>query len=528
MHHVCEVSIRAREDHVCGRVHDPGEALLDRQRGVLPGGHATLQHGNGLIAQVRQGGARERGLTPIVAGYGNGGVVGGSKGADVKLQPAARHPVGAGDVRAGKILAGIHEKNHRRQVGVQRLGRHEADLGPRRAEADRRRVFPTLLQGQTAVAPGDGAAVHHVDLRKTHLPIPGGGAGGAGCAVTGEDERTGFHHRHVVGALHGLAAGKPAEPGYVAAGVLGCRPHVDEIKGFLLPPGHHRPQSRDVQEPDAVFFGQAGRIRFRSRKPCGRRLGQFQPVGAGFQLIPGQKPSGRAVFQAVDVGQPHPLQQAGSDNAAGAPGAVHNDRGIRLQSLDDVGNAQGQFAAGNTAPAGNAKALVLFGRAGVENVQLVPPRHARLQVGRLDLRHVMHHFHLFPEILAGHVGAPLGGLVVAHPAVDAPLQDSHVAVPHAFQRGGCQRRAAPIVVAHHHTGARKRHRLRHVKFELPARQQAHPWNVRAVVFARLSDVDAGRRRIACQKVEQGCGADQVGHERRLLWLNGFIPRDTGR
>ena len=58
-----------------GALIDAGKAPLNRQGRVLPDGHAALQHGNGLVAQVRQRGARKRGLAPIVAGYGDGRLV---------------------------------------------------------------------------------------------------------------------------------------------------------------------------------------------------------------------------------------------------------------------------------------------------------------------------------------------------------------------------------------------------------------------------------------------------------------------
>ena len=277
----------------------------------------------------------------------------------------------------------------------------------------------------------------------------------------------------------------------MAGGVFRLGPHVDEIKGFPLPSLQHGLQSGDAQQANAVLFGQSGGKRFGRGQAVGRRLGHFQPIGAGFQLVPRQQPSSRAVLQTADAGQPHALQQTRPDYAARTSRTVHDHRGIGLQPLHDVRDAQGQFSPGHAAPPGDAEALVLFRRAGIDDVQLVAARHACLQVGGLDFRHVVHHFHLFPEILARHVGAPFGGMVLAHPAVDTAFKNRHATVSHALQGCGGQRGAASVVVAYHDSSTRKRHRARHLEFDLSTRQQAHPGDVRAVVFPGLSDVDTG-------------------------------------
>src|SRR5712692_11559966 len=97
----------------------------------------------------------------------------------------------------------------------------------------------TCLQGQTTGYPGSCTALDCIDLVITHLAVPGRGERGAGYPVTGKNNRAVVHHCHLIGALHGLPTGEPAETGDMASGVLVLGTHINEVERFLRAPGHH-------------------------------------------------------------------------------------------------------------------------------------------------------------------------------------------------------------------------------------------------------------------------------------------------
>src|SRR6202008_1363410 len=102
-----------------------------------------------------------------------------------------------------------------------------------------------------------------------------------------------------------------------------------------------------------------------------------------------------------DVGEAHALEHAGADDAAGAPGAVDDDGGVRGQIAGEVGDAQGQLAARHAAPAGDAEAAELLGGAAVEDQELLARAQALGQLAGLDLRDVGGDLDLLAEVLAG-------------------------------------------------------------------------------------------------------------------------------
>jgi hypothetical protein len=54
--HVGVGALGAGRDDVVGWGHDAGEALLDRETGLAPGGEAAREVGDVLVAQVAEGG----------------------------------------------------------------------------------------------------------------------------------------------------------------------------------------------------------------------------------------------------------------------------------------------------------------------------------------------------------------------------------------------------------------------------------------------------------------------------------------
>ena len=118
--------------------------------------------------------------------------------------------------------------------------------------------------------------------------------------------------------------------------------------------------------------------------------------------------------------------------------------------------------------------------------------------------HMVHHLHLLPKILAGHVHAPLGGIARSGPVVDAPVEYLNVAIAHALQGGCSERCPSSIIVADDDQGALVRYQTPHPKFQLPARDQAGAGDMRAVVFTRFSYVNAGAGRLGIEQVLEIC------------------------
>ena len=151
-------------------------------------------------------------------------------------------------------------------------------------------------------------------------------------------------------------------------------------------------------------------------------------------------------------------------------------------SRGDVGDAQGQLAAGNAAAAGDAEATELLGRARIENDELLAAPDARREILGFDLGNVVDDLHLLAEVLAGNVHAPFGLESIGDPAVDAAVEHRDLAVAQPLERARRERRAPPVVVAHDDRRALEGHRLRHNQLELPARDEARAGNVAAVVL----------------------------------------------
>src|SRR5262249_31159617 len=231
----------------------------------------------------------------------------------------------------------------------------------------------------------------------------------------------------------------------------------------------------------------------------GRGLGKLDAVGPGLELVPGEDPAGGAVLEAVDPRNSHALQHPRTDDAARAPGAVHDDGRVPVDVFSDVRDAQGQLAAGHAATARDAEATKLLGRARVENNELLAVLDAHGQILGLDLGDVVDDFNFLAEVLAGNVHAPLGRQPVGDPAVDAAVEHRDLAIAEPLQRARRERGPSPVVVAHDDRRALEGPGLRHRRFELAAGDQARAWDVAAVVLARLPDVDQGERGLAFEQ-----------------------------
>ncbi len=171
---------------------------------------------------------------------------------------------------------------------------------------------------------------------------------------------------------------------------------------------------------------------------------------------------------------------------------VPSPASFRMSVTQDVGHPKHQLPSRHAAATGDAEPPVLLRGAGIQDDQALPPPHSGMKLSGLHFGDVVDHLHLLTEVLAGNVHAPLGGVTVGHPAVDATLQDRHVTVPHAFQGGGGQPGPPPVVVAHGHPGALEGHQVPHLELQQPPRQRAGTRDVAAVVLAVLPHVQYGK------------------------------------
>ena len=285
----------------------------------------------------------------------------------------------------------------------------------------------------------------------------------------------------------------------MAGGVLLGGAHVDEVDRRLVAPRHHTLQGRNVEIPNAVLRRQLDGIGFSGRDTRRRRLGQLHAIGAGLELVPGEHPSRRPVLQPEHLRDPHALEHAGADDAARAPGAVHDDRRIAIDVLGDVGDAQRQLAPGHAAAAGDTEAPELFGGARIEDDELLALLDARREILALDLRDVVNHLDLLAEVLARDVHPPLGLEPVGDPAVDPAVEHRHLAVAQTLQGSRREPSAPAVVVAHDDRRAFEGHGLRHQGFELPPRDQARAGDVATVVLAGFPDVDERERFLALEQ-----------------------------
>ena len=166
---------------------------------------------------------------------------------------------------------------------------------------------------------------------------------------------------------------------------------------------------------------------------------------------------------------------------------------------------------GDAAPAGDAEPPVFLRRAGIQNHQLVAPLHPPAQFSGVNFRDVMHHLHLFAEILAGDVDPPLGRVVPADPAVDAPGQHGYLSITEFLQSSGGQGGPAAVIVAQDYRDAGVGNRRGQPELQLPAGYQAGAGDVRTVVFPGFPNVNQGKGRVALQQGIKVFGGDFSGH-----------------
>ena len=162
----------------------------------------------------------------------------------------------------GEIGADLNVDDHHRFGGVQLLGRKQFHLAPRSIETAGPSITGTGLQLTSAGSPGNGPAVHGVDLFKAELPVPRSNERGPSLAIAREDHRAVLDHQNIIRTLHNLSAGEPAETGDVPGGVFLGGAHIDEVAGLFFPVVQHRLHCVHAQIANAIFFGQPGSVIF--------------------------------------------------------------------------------------------------------------------------------------------------------------------------------------------------------------------------------------------------------------------------
>ena len=323
----------------------------------------------------------------------------------------------------------------------------------------------------------------------------------------------------LVGALHRLSSGEPPESGDVPIGVLGVGADVDQVDGLGRPAFHQRVQRGYVYIADSVLLHElVGELLSGGYAlVCGIR--QVEPVRAVLKLVPGEYPSGGAVFESDDVLDAHALEQPGADDAPRATSAVDNDRRVVVHLAKYVADVQRQLAVRDAATAGNAVALVLLWRARVEDHHLVASVHPAPKLDGIDLGYVVLDLYLLAEVLAGHVDAPLSGTPLGYPSCHASTHRHGVAVAETSERLGGEGGATSVVVAQDDRCVRVWDGVDDAELKLPARDQARSDDVRGVVLARFPDVNQSEGLVAGEKVGNFGAGDG--------WWHGSSPRLSG-
>jgi hypothetical protein len=154
---------------------------------------------------------------------------------------------------------------------------------------------------------------------------------------------------------------------------------------------------------------------------------------------------------------------------------------------------------------------MLFRGAGIEENNVLTALLAGMEFLGTHGGHMVHHLHLLPKILAGHVHAPFRSIAKSGPVIDASVEHVHLAIAHALQGGCSERGSLSIIVTDDDRGALVRHQTPHPKFQLPARYQAGAGDMRAVVFTRFSYVNTGAGRLGIEQVLEICRGYRLCH-----------------
>ncbi|SSL80526.1 Uncharacterised protein [Klebsiella pneumoniae] len=224
--------------------------------------------------------------------------------------------------------------------------------------------------------------------------------------------------------LHQLAAWRAQAAGIVTRRVLFGAADIKQEGGAvaLLQPALQRGLIDD-RHP-----GPFGKMRHLSGPGAGGAGGGIVlPLLLVRQRLAGQRPADSAIAQGMDrVWHAGVDQRLGADDAAGASGAVDDNR--RLRGGRQALHPQGQLAAGHADAAGDAHGLVLIEAPGVDDHHLLPAVDERLNLLGAERRCVTHAFHQLAKGFTGGVDVLKQLAAAAAPAGETLGQQGHILI----------------------------------------------------------------------------------------------------
>ncbi len=336
------------------------------------------------------------------------------------------------------------EVDHRGRAGLQFVGQFGGQIVRRNLLHRRQGRQDGARRAGLQPVPQE-AAVQHIGV-PAHLGEPRGGHVGPGAQVVGQHDPRAAHRGEHVGLLHQLPARRALEAGDMALGIFLGGAHVEAIEG----PVAHLRHAGQLLRGQAAHAGAVGHgagagpgLVRAARGPA------LEPARlAVVQVLAGQGPAYGSVAQGgYGVGQAGVDQGLGADDAAGAPGAIDHDGGLRIGR--QVRGAQDQLGPGYADPGGNAHGLEFVEPARVQHHHVGLGVDQGLQVFGGDGRGMAPGVDQFAKGLA--VGIDVLEQLIARrpPALESALQRPKMTIAQlaqAFGRGGDQ--ALAVVIQH--------------------------------------------------------------------------------
>lgn len=188
---------------------------------------------------------------------------------------------------------------------------------------------------------------------------------------------------------------------------------------------------------------------------------------------------------------------------------MYHHRGVLVRHK--IRHPEREFAPWSAATARDGVTPVFLRGAGIQNDDRFTALLTRVQFLRVHSRHVMHHFHFFPKILAGDIDTPFGTVALTGPAIGPACEHADIAIAHACEGRRGERRPAAIIVTDDHRCPWIGHQTLHAKFHLTPRHQAGTWNVGTVVFTDLAHINAGARGLMIQHLLEISWGNRLHH-----------------
>ena len=200
-----------------------------------------------------------------------------------------------------------------------------------------------------------------------------------------------------------------------------------------------------------------------------RHVGE-PPALAGLQLEAGQGPADGSVSQRIDrIGQAGIAQRLGADQAAGATGAIDDDRGVGIGGQG--GGAQDQLGAGHADPARNAHGAVFLEPPGVEHHQIAFGLEESLDLGRGKAGRVRFLFDQLAEGLRGGVDVAEHLAAGGAPGLESAVEHRHRRIAQLRQDLLRSPAQSIAIVIQHHRRVAAWHAVEDFEFQARQRQR---------------------------------------------------------